>query len=211
LGTAVIEERMPLRRQVLQQRSAPRRALRWGLCIVAAMTLAACAGAARLPPVSAPGSGTAGLPHAVAVDNGGGRTLHVHVAALLDGGRFSSGFGGRRSGLGGSGRHHDGIDIAAPTGTPVRAAAGGRVVAIGRLGAYGRMVRLRHGPRLDTLYGHLSGFASGLAVGDRVQQDQIIGYVGSTGRSTGSHLHFEIRRGGRPIDPLAQPALSRGG
>lgn len=98
---------------------------------------------------------------------------------------------------------HHGVDYAAATGTPVVASADGRVVAAGWKGALGRHVHLRHGSgRYETRYGHLSRIARGIRPGVSVRQNQVIGYVGSTGRATGPHLHYEVRRDGRSINPL---------
>lgn len=164
------------------------------------------------PPSPKPSSkgGKPHLPHAVLADNGDGRRLHLHIAPLVEGGRFTSGFGWRQHPMGGGAAHHRGLDIAAPSGTPVRAAASGMIVAFGRRGAFGRMVRIRHAGELETVYAHLSRYAEHLEVGRRVRQDEVIGYVGSSGRSSGPHLHFEIRRGGRALDPLALPLLPHG-
>ena len=98
------------------------------------------------------------------------------------------------------GRMHEGIDIAAPTGTAIRAAAGGSVIYAGWLGGYGNLVVIDHGNGLATAYGHQSSVA--VATGQAVSQGQTIGYVGSTGHSTGPHLHFEVRVNGVPVDPL---------
>ncbi len=114
-------------------------------------------------------------------------------------GLLTSGFGLRRHPVFGVIRMHNGVDIAAPWGTPVRAAASGTVLFAGWFGGYGKLVILDHGG-FTTLYGHLSSI--GVAVGQRVQAGQVIGRVGSTGYSTGPHLHFEIRKDGRPVDPL---------
>ncbi|MDR7401909.1 MAG: peptidoglycan DD-metalloendopeptidase family protein [Armatimonadota bacterium] len=97
-------------------------------------------------------------------------------------------------------RHHDGIDIAAPYGTPIYAAKAGRVVFAGWYYGYGRTVILDHGNGVTTLYGHASRLL--VRVGDQVDAGQPIALVGSTGYSTGPHLHFEIRVRGRPLDPL---------
>jgi murein DD-endopeptidase MepM/ murein hydrolase activator NlpD len=95
------------------------------------------------------------------------------------------------------------VDYAAPTGTPVVAAADGRVVAAGWNGGLGRSVHLRHGSgRYETIYGHLSRIARRVRHGAPVRQNQVIGYVGATGRATGPHLHYEVRRDGRPVNPL---------
>lgn len=115
-------------------------------------------------------------------------------------GRFTSRFGSRIHPLFGRRHLHTGLDIAAPRGTPVRAAASGVVLFAGWYGGYGKLVVLDHGQGLSTLYGHLS--VVGVAVGQRVARNQVIGRVGSTGYSTGPHLHFEVRQNGRPVDPL---------
>jgi murein DD-endopeptidase MepM/ murein hydrolase activator NlpD len=98
------------------------------------------------------------------------------------------------------GRIHEGIDIAAPTGTPIYASAAGTVIACGYHGGYGNLVMLDHGGNLATAYGHQSSIAVGC--GQSVSQGQVIGYVGSTGHSTGPHLHFEVRINGGAVDPL---------
>ena len=115
------------------------------------------------------------------------------------GGRVTSGFGTRMHPLLGLTRFHRGIDLAAVAGTPIRAAADGRVVRAGWRGGYGRQVALAHGGGLGTSYSHLSRIAA--RPGDRVRRGQVIGYVGSSGLSTGPHVHFEASRNGRPIDP----------
>jgi murein DD-endopeptidase MepM/ murein hydrolase activator NlpD len=150
------------------------------------------------------------MPHAVLLRDGKGRKRHLHVAPVVDGGKLVSGFGLRRHPMGGGGAHHDGIDIAAPRGARVRAAASGYVVEMGWRGRYGRFIRIRHSDRIETAYAHLRRFARSLRVGRRVEQDAVIGYVGTTGRSTGPHLHFEIRRRDRPVDPLALPRAAGG-
>ncbi len=99
-------------------------------------------------------------------------------------------------------RAHTGVDYAAPSGTPVRATAAGRVTALGWHGGYGRRVVVRHGGAYSTLYGHLSRFASVLRVGSLVEQGQVIGYVGATGLATGPHLHYELQVNGRHQNPL---------
>jgi murein DD-endopeptidase MepM/ murein hydrolase activator NlpD len=99
---------------------------------------------------------------------------------------------------------HNGIDFAAGTGTPVWAAADGEVTFVGERGPNGNLVSIRHEGGWETAYAHLSRFASGLRAGAHVEQRDVIGYVGSTGRSTGPHLHFGLRRGGRWVDPASQ-------
>lgn len=98
-------------------------------------------------------------------------------------------------------RAHRGVDYAAPTGTPVRAAGDGRIRFRGREGGYGNAVVIEHGGGISTLYGHLSRFARGSAPGQRVQQGQVIGYVGSTGLASGPHLHYEYRVNGVHRNP----------
>ena len=109
-------------------------------------------------------------------------------------GTLTSGFGWRW------GRMHEGIDIAAPTGTPISASASGTVIYAGWMGGYGNLVVIDHGNGLATAYGHQSSIAVG--TGTYVSQGQTIGYVGSTGHSTGPHVHFEVRVNGSPVDPL---------
>ena len=116
--------------------------------------------------------------------------------------RVSSRFGLRRHPIVGFMRMHTGIDFAAPTGTPVLAAGAGRVVEAGRNGGYGKWVKISHGNGLATGYAHMSRIASGVRRSARVRQGQVIGFVGSTGFSTGPHLHFELHRGGKPVNPL---------
>jgi murein DD-endopeptidase MepM/ murein hydrolase activator NlpD len=98
------------------------------------------------------------------------------------------------------GRMHEGIDIAAPSGTPIASAAGGTVIYAGWLGGYGNLVVIDHGGGVSTAYAHQSSIAVGS--GQSVAQGQVIGYVGSTGHSTGPHLHFEVRVNGQAVDPL---------
>ncbi len=100
-------------------------------------------------------------------------------------------------------RAHKGIDYAADRGTPVMATADGVVTFRGRDGGYGNLIEIRHPNGWRTRYGHLNGFARGLHVGTRVHQSEVIGYVGMTGLATGPHLHYEMIRGGRQIDPLS--------
>ena len=101
-------------------------------------------------------------------------------------------------------RAHLGVDFAAPEGTPVWAPADGVVVARGRDDAGGNRIALRHGGGYETHYLHLSRFAAGLKVGDRVRQKEVIGYVGSTGLSTGPHLDYRVRRGGAWVNPVKE-------
>lgn len=101
-------------------------------------------------------------------------------------------------------RAHNGVDYAAPTGTPIKATGNGRVVLAGRKGGYGNTVIIQHGKSYRTLYAHMKGFAKGIRTGQQVKQGQVIGYVGSTGLSTGPHLHYEFQENGRHIDPMSK-------
>jgi len=112
---------------------------------------------------------------------------------------FTSGFGIRNDPFLGRPAMHTGLDFRAPTGDPVRATANGKVVSSGWAGGYGRMVEIDHGNGLSTRYGHLSEI--GVKVGDQIKIGQVIGAVGSTGRSTGPHLHYETRIDGDAVDP----------
>jgi len=109
-------------------------------------------------------------------------------------GAFTSPFGMRW------GRLHAGVDLAAPEGTPIRAADSGRVVLLGWTGGYGNYTCIAHGGSLSTCYAHQSRY--GTSMGASVGQGQVIGYVGNTGNSTGAHLHFEVRINGTPVDPM---------
>lgn len=124
-------------------------------------------------------------------------------ASPLPGQEINSPFGLRKLPWEEGGRLHQGVDIAAPTGTPVRAMTLGLVVRSGVDGGYGRFVEVRHKGGLSSIYAHLGRTADGLARGSLLHPGDIVGYVGSTGRSTGAHLHFEIRRDGRPLNPAA--------
>ncbi|MBI1300747.1 MAG: peptidoglycan DD-metalloendopeptidase family protein [Alphaproteobacteria bacterium] len=119
----------------------------------------------------------------------------------IDGARMSSGYGMRKHPVLGYNKMHKGVDFAAPRGTPIYAAGSGVIERANRHGAYGNYIRIRHKNDLKTAYAHLHKFAKGVAAGKRVQQGQIIGYVGTTGRSTGPHLHYEVLQGGSQINP----------
>jgi murein DD-endopeptidase MepM/ murein hydrolase activator NlpD len=113
-----------------------------------------------------------------------------------------SGFGIRRHPILGYTKMHTGVDWAAPTGTPIYAAGNGVVEKAGWESGYGKFVLLRHTNGYETAYGHMTAFARGIDEGTRVRQGQVIGFVGSTGLSTGSHVHYEIRINGRFVDPM---------
>ncbi len=116
--------------------------------------------------------------------------------------RISSRFGKRKHPISKKWRAHKGVDYAASRGTPIRATADGKVILAGRKGGYGKTVVLRHAGRFSTLYAHMNGYAKGIRNGARVKQGQTIGYVGSTGMSTGPHLHYEFRVDGSHRNPL---------
>ncbi len=133
-----------------------------------------------------------------------GRSLRKWLLRTpVDGARLSSGFGARRHPILGYTRLHRGVDFAAPKGTPVLAAGAGVVEAAGRNRGYGNYVRLRHNRDFVTAYAHLARFAPGLRPGHRVEQGQVIGFVGATGLATGPHLHYELLEAGRAIDPMS--------
>jgi len=116
--------------------------------------------------------------------------------------RVSSTFGMRRHPLLGFTRMHTGVDFAAPPGTPILAAGDGQVVEAGPNGGYGNWVKISHGGGLATGYAHMTRIARGIRRSVHVHQGQVIGFVGSTGLSTGPHLHFELHRNGKPVNPL---------
>ncbi len=124
------------------------------------------------------------------------------LATPLDSPRVTSRYGKRRHPILGYNKMHRGVDFGAPTGTPIRAAGNGTVVKRGWHGAYGRYIRIRHKAGYQTAYAHLRRYAKGSKVGSRVKQGQIIGYVGSSGRSTGPHLHYEVLVNGRQVNPM---------
>jgi murein DD-endopeptidase MepM/ murein hydrolase activator NlpD len=113
-----------------------------------------------------------------------------------------SGFGSRRHPILGYVKMHTGIDWAAPYGTPIFASGNGVVEVAGWEGGYGKYVKLKHNNGYETAYGHMSAFAKGLEVGKRVRQGQVIGFIGSTGQSTGAHVHYEILVNSRFVDPM---------
>src|SRR6266850_2321788 len=136
-----------------------------------------------------------------------GRSLRrAFLRAPLRFSHISSRFGGRFHPILKRWRTHEGTDYAASYGTPVRATADGIVTEAGRNGGYGNLVELRHANGIRTRYGHLSRFAAGVRVGQRIRQEQTIGYVGSTGLSTGPHLHYEFLVNGRPTNPQRKDA-----
>lgn len=119
----------------------------------------------------------------------------------IEGGRMSSGFGMRNHPILGIVKAHEGIDFAAPYGTPIFATADGSVKFAGQQGGYGNMIELRHQDGISTVYGHMSAFADEIQQDKAIKRGEIIGYVGSTGSSTGNHVHYEYRVNGEAQDP----------
>ena len=119
----------------------------------------------------------------------------------INGARISSGFGARRHPILGYTKIHKGIDFAAPTGTPIFAAGSGTITYYGVKGGYGNFVQIRHNKDYSTAYGHASRFVKKLRVGSQVKQGDVVAYVGTTGRSTGPHLHYEIILKGKQVNP----------
>jgi murein DD-endopeptidase MepM/ murein hydrolase activator NlpD len=146
-----------------------------------------------LPPRSPVGQIGATLPDRARTD------LPVELSSPLPGARTSSPFGVRKDPISGVRAGHDGLDLAASGGAPVEASAPGVVISAGPRGAYGLAVEIDHGHGITTLYGHASQVL--VQPGERVQRGDQVALLGDTGRSTGPHLHFEVRSHGRPVDP----------
>ncbi len=140
--------------------------------------------------------------NAVLADSDGTGLMPIKLQMPLPSARLTSGWGWRINPVLHIPEFHKGVDLAAPLGTPIHAVAAGRVDFIGWHGYYGKMVELRNGPDLVTRYGHMWRYARGLHDGERVHAGQVIGYVGSTGLSTGPHLYLELWEHGKRIDPL---------
>ena len=151
-------------------------------------------------------------------------SVNVPTTAGLQAGLIAPGAALKAFG-GGFGAHaaptmfmHEGVDLAADVGTPIHAAGDGVVKGAQPNGGYGNWIEIEHDDamiaplngkpaKISTIYGHLSAFAPGIAPGMRVKQGDVIGFVGSTGRSTGPHLHFEILQNGHPTNPMISPTL----
>ncbi|MBI1339034.1 peptidoglycan DD-metalloendopeptidase family protein [bacterium] len=121
----------------------------------------------------------------------------------INGARLSSGFGNRKHPILGYTKLHKGTDFAAPRGTPIYAAGNGVIERADRYGTYGNYVRIRHANGYKTAYAHLNGFSKRAKAGQRVRQGEVIGYVGTTGRSTGPHLHYEVYINGKPVNAMS--------
>ncbi len=134
-------------------------------------------------------------------DADGNSAKRLLMKTPIDGARLSSGFGTRRHPVLGYRKAHKGVDFAAPRGTPIYAAGDGVIERMDRFGSFGNYVRIRHAQGYKTAYAHLKGFKRGLSKGRRVRQGDVIGYVGTTGRSTGPHLHYEVHHKGKAVNP----------
>ena len=165
-----------------------------GLADVFSKQLAKQAGGAQAPEVAAPHTTMASLQHQQGPSVDGLPRFVMPVA-----GRASSGYGNRFDPIQHKEIKHPGFDLAAPTGTTVDAAAAGTVTHAGPAGTYGNLITIKHADGVETRYAHLS--ATSVKEGDHVEAGQPIGAVGTTGYSTGPHLHFEVRKDGQPIDP----------
>jgi murein DD-endopeptidase MepM/ murein hydrolase activator NlpD len=131
---------------------------------------------------------------------GGAASVSIPSRTPIEGFRFTSAFGMRDHPVVGGRRAHKGIDLAAPTGTPIYATADGMVSKAEWFSSYGLYVSLEHGGEIQTRYGHMSRL--NVASGQQVRKGDLIGYVGSTGRSTGPHLHYEVRVAGQAVNPM---------
>jgi len=135
-------------------------------------------------------------------DKNGKSAVRTLMRTPVSGARLASSYGMRKHPVTGYNKLHRGVDFAVPKGTPILAAGGGRVVRAGWNGSYGRYILIRHNNTYQTAYAHMSGIAKGIYSGAQIEQGQVIGYVGSTGRSTGPHLHYEILVNGRQVNPM---------
>ena len=135
-------------------------------------------------------------------DQNGHSARKALMRTPIDGARLSSGFGRRKHPVLGYTKMHKGVDFAASPGTPIYAAGNGTITYAGRKGSYGIYVRIRHNSEYSTAYAHMKGLSKKSRSGKRVNQGDVIGYVGTTGRSTGPHLHYEILKSGRQTNPL---------
>lgn len=135
-------------------------------------------------------------------DENGNSAARTLIRTPITGARLSSSFGRRKHPVSGFNAMHKGVDFAAPIGTPIIAAGSGVVREAGWKGNFGRYIRIKHNATYDTAYAHMSRIAKHITAGRRVKQGEIIGYVGSTGRSTGAHLHYEILVNDRQVNPM---------
>ncbi len=135
-------------------------------------------------------------------DSDGKSATKALMKTPINGARLSSGFGMRKHPILGYNKKHQGVDFAAPTGTPIMAAGTGHIEFIGNNGGAGKYIRIKHLNGYKTSYSHLSKYASGIQKNVKVRQGQVIGYVGNTGMSTGPHLHYEVIFNGKRINPM---------
>ncbi|MEK9918650.1 MAG: M23 family metallopeptidase, partial [Pelagibacteraceae bacterium] len=133
-------------------------------------------------------------------DVDGKSAIKTLMKTPINGARLSSSFGFRRHPILGFNKLHQGTDFAAPTGTPIMASGSGTVVMAQKYKGYGNYVKIRHNSTFETAYAHMSKYGRGIRKGVRVNQGQIIGYVGSTGLSTGPHLHYEVLQNGQKVN-----------
>ncbi len=136
-------------------------------------------------------------------DDNGKSARKVLMKTPINGARISSGYGMRKHPIMGYSKMHQGLDFAAPPGTPIYASGNGSIEQIGPWSTYGNYIRISHRNGLKTAYAHMKGFASGLHKGDKVTQGEVIGYVGTTGRSTGPHLHYEVILNNKKVNPAS--------
>lgn len=162
-------------------------------------------GAPRYAVRSAPEAGPAVVRFSAARPRAAGHRGTMPDRLPVAGGRLTSSYGYRVHPLSGRGSNHHGIDLAVNTGTPVVTTSAGEVAFAGWSGGYGLLVVVDHGGGIQTRYGHLSHIA--VTPGMGLEQGQLIGRSGSTGRSTGPHVHYEVRVDGRPVDPLQSASL----
>jgi murein DD-endopeptidase MepM/ murein hydrolase activator NlpD len=181
-----------------RRRSKRRDRVLQALCCLLLVLCSGCGSSADEVTVSSRGDPSAFLP---------GEPAPLMARSLLlkpvDRGRLTSAYGTRYNPFSKRRQMHQGIDWAAPRGTMIRAAGDGVVVAAGRHGSYGHYLRIDHGGTIETAYAHLERYAPRLRPGHTVRQGDEVGRVGSTGRATGPHLHYEVMVAGRRIDPLA--------
>lgn len=136
-------------------------------------------------------------------DQNGESATKFLMKTPINGARISSNFGKRKHPISGYTRLHKGTDFAAPTGTPIYAAGNGTVQRASRNGGYGNYIKIKHSRGYETAYAHLSKYAKGIKPGKKVKQGDVIGYVGSTGASTGPHLHYEVYVDGKPVNVMS--------
>ena len=135
-------------------------------------------------------------------DENGNSAARTLIRTPISGARLSSSFGHRKHPVSGFNAMHKGVDFAAPRGTPIIAAGSGVIREAGWKGSFGRYIRIRHNATYDTAYAHMTRIAPHIRPGSRVKQGEIIGYVGSTGKSTGAHLHYEVLVNNRQVNPM---------